>query len=72
MDVVIVEDWLVLILFILFKIENIDSLLSNRSNVPLSFINRITAFRTVNYFVRITATVQFVCIKMIESESTSA
>lgn len=50
MNIVVIENGLVLILL---EVENTDSLLLG---IPLSFINRITAFRAVNYFVDITTT----------------
>lgn len=68
MNVVVIKSRLVVLLL---EIENVDSLLSDRSNVPLSFINRITAFWAVDYFIHIAATVQLICIKMIESKLAS-
>ncbi len=57
MNIIIVEDRLLILLLILLEIENTDSLLPDRSNIPLNLINRIATFRAVNYFVHITTTV---------------
>lgn len=69
MKIVIIESGLVVLLS---KIENTDSLLSDRLNVPLSFINTVVAFRTVHYFVDITTTVLGTSIILIEGKLATA
>ena len=69
MNIVIVEDELIVFAF---EIENTDSLLPDRLNIPLSFINTVTAFRTVHYFIDITTTVLSECIILIKGELTIA